>query len=184
MLMNMMKVATPLTTTSVECLGRCRRPALGNEINVTLQEPFRMFLKIGNRSRTTDEDRVAAVESADPDEAPEDIRQMRTEDPPVDVEFIDHHVLEVRKELLPFRMVGEDPGVEHIRVRNDNVPLPADRLAGVVGGVPIVGIGLDVRLHLADQAVDLVHLVLGKGLGREKVEGSGLRLFEDFLENG
>ncbi len=80
-------------------------------------------------------------------------------------------------------MVGKDPGVEHVGVRNDNMSLPADRLAGVVGGVPVVGVGLDVRLHLADQAVDLVHLVLGEGLGWEEIEGAGLRLFEDLLED-
>ena len=94
---------------------------------------------------------------------------MRTEDPSVDVKLIDHHVLEVRKELLPLCMVGKDPRVEHVGVRNDNVPLPADRLAGVVGGVPVLGVRLDVRFHLADQAVDLVHLILGEGLSREEV---------------
>ena len=143
-----------------------------------------MLPGIGDRGRAADEDGVPAVEAADPDEAPEHVRQVGAEDAPVDVELVDDHVLEVLEELQPLRVVGEDPGVEHVGVRDDDVALPADRLAGVVGGVPVVGVGLDVRLHLADQAVDLVHLVLGEGLGREEVEGAGLRLFEDLLQDG
>jgi hypothetical protein len=99
------------------------------------------------------------------------------------VELVDDHVLEIREELLPFRVVGQNPGVEHVGVRDDDVALPPDRLAGVVGGVPVVGVGLDVRLEIADQTVDLVHLVLGEGLGREHIEGAGLRLFKDLLED-
>ena len=148
-----------------------------------LQEPLRVLPGVGDRGRAADEDRVAAVEAADPDQTPEHVRQVGAEDPPVDVELVDDDVLEVREELLPLRVVGEDPGVEHVGVRDDDVALPADRLPGVVGGVPVVGVGLDVGLHLADQAVDLVHLVLGEGLGREEVEGAGLRLFEDLLED-
>jgi hypothetical protein len=106
-----------------------------------------------------------------------------SEDPPVDVELVDDHVLEIREELLPFRVVGEDPGVEHVGVRDDDVALPTDCLAGVVGGVPVVGVGLDVRLEIADQTVDLVHLILGEGFGREHIEGAGLGLFEDLLED-
>ena len=166
-----------------EGLGRRGRPALGDERDRALQEPLRVLPGVGDRGRAADEDRVAAVEAADPDQTPEHVRQVGAEDPPVDVELVDHHVLEVREELLPLRVVGEDPGVEHVGVRDDDVALPADRLAGVVGGVPVVGVGLDVRLHLADQAVDLVHLVLGEGLGREEVEGAGLGLFEDLLED-
>ncbi len=156
-----------------EGLGRRRRPALVDERDGPLQEPLRVLPGIGDRGRAADEDRVAAVEAADPDQTPEHIRQVGAEDAPVDVELVDDHVLEVREELLPLRVVGKDPGVEHVGVRDDDVALPADRLAGVVGGVPVVGVGLDVGLHLADQAVDLVHLVLGEGLGRERGRGRG-----------
>ena len=88
-----------------------------------------MLPGIGDRCRTADEDRIAAVETADPDQASEHIRQMRAEDSPTNVEFIDHHVLEVRKELLPFCMVGKDTSVEHVGVRNDNMTLPGRNLA-------------------------------------------------------
>ena len=166
-----------------EGLGRRRRPALGDERHGTLQEPLRVLLRVRHRGGTADEDRVPAVEAADPDETAQDVRHVGAEDPPVDVEFVDDHILEVREELLPLRMVGEDPGVEHVGVRDNDVALPADRLPGVVGGVPVVGVCLDIGLELADQAVDLVHLVLGEGLRREEVEGAGFRLFEDLLQN-
>ena len=167
----------------MKVLAAAGAPLSVDEGDGTLQEPFGVLPGVRDRGRAADEDRVPAVEAADPDQTPEHVRQVGAEDPPVDVELVDHHVLEVREELLPLGVVGEDPGVEHVGVRDDDVPLPADRLAGVVGGVPVVGVGLDVGLHLADQAVDLVHLVLGEGLGRKKVEGAGLGLFEDLLED-
>ena len=142
-----------------------------------------MLPGVCHRGGAADKDRVAAVEAADPDQTPEHVRQVGPEDAPIHMELVDDDVLEIREELLPFRVVGQDPGVEHVGIRDDDVALPADRLPGVVGGVPVVGVGLDVGLHLADQAVDLVHLVLGEGLRREHIEGAGLRLFEDLLED-
>ena len=159
------------------------RPAFLDEGHGPLQEPLRVLPGVGHGGGAADKDRVAAVEPADPDQTPKHVRQVGSEDPPVDVELVDDHVLEIREELLPFRVVGEDPGVEHVGVRDDDVSLPPDRLPGVVGGVPVVGVGLDVRLELADQAVDLVHLVLGEGLRGKHIERAGLRLFEDLLED-
>ena len=41
---------------------------------------------------------------------------MRTENAPVGVHFIDDNEMQVAKKICPIGMVGEYPGVEHIRV--------------------------------------------------------------------
>jgi len=79
-------------------------------------------------------------------------------------------------------MVGEDAGVEHVGIGDHYVTLAADGLPGVVRGVAVVGVGLDVCLEIADEDVDLVHLILGQGLGGKNIEGPCLRLFKNPLQ--
>jgi len=79
-------------------------------------------------------------------------------------------------------MVGEDSGVEHVGVGDHHVALAADGLPGVVRGVAVVGVSLDVCFEIADEAVDLVHLILGQGLGGKNIEGPGFRLFDNTLQ--
>src|SRR5512137_1247771 len=62
--------------------------------------------------------------------------------------------------------------------------LLADRLAGVVRSIAVVGIGFDVSPQIADQAVHLMHLILGESLRREYIERASFRLFKYFLEDG
>ena len=166
-----------------EGLARGGRPALVDQRHRALQQALRVLPGVRDRRGAADEDRIPAIEAADPDQAPEHVGQVGAEHAAVDVELINHDVLEVREELLPLRVVGKNSGVEHVGIRDHDVALSADRLPGVVGGVPVVGEGPDVGLHLADQAVDFVHLVLGEGLRREKIQGAGFRLFEDFLQD-
>jgi hypothetical protein len=75
---------------------------------------------------------------------------MGTEDPPIDVEFVENDVAEVGKELLPLRVVGKDSRVQHVRVGDDDMALFADGLAGIIRGVPVVREGLDIRLKGLD----------------------------------
>ena len=89
---------------------------------------------------------------------------MAAEYPAIDVKLVHHHVLQVGKELLPLGMVRQNAGVEHVRVGDHDVTLLADCLPGVVGRVAVIGEGLDVRLHLADEVMHFCHLVIGQGL--------------------
>ena len=116
-----------------EGLGRRGRAAFVNERHGPFEEPFGVLPRIGDGRRTADEDRVLPVETADPDQAADDVGQVGAEDAPVDVELVDDDVLEVAEEFLPLRMVGKDPCVKHVRIRHDDVALLADGLAGVVG---------------------------------------------------
>jgi len=59
---------------------------------------------------------VPAVQRADPPQPAQHARHLRSEDAPVGVALVDHDVLQVAEELGPERVVGEDPGVQHIGV--------------------------------------------------------------------
>ncbi len=158
--------------------------AFVDQVHGTADDPLRVFLRIGHRGGTADEDGAAPVKAADPDQAPDHVGQVAAEDAAIDVEFVDNHVLQVGEELLPFRMMGENPRMEHVGIGDHHVPLFADRLAGIGGRVAVVGIGPDVRLHLSDKAVNFMHLILGEGLRGKHVEGAAFRLFKNALEHG
>ncbi len=85
------------------------------------------------------------------------------------MQLVNHDVPEVRKELLPFRMMRQNARMQHIRIGDHNMPLPADRLPRIVGCVTVVGKSFDVGAQLRDQAVRLVHLILRQRFGRENV---------------
>ena len=96
---------------------------------------------------------------------------MRAEDPSVDMEFIDYHKFQVLEEGYPFRMMRKDSGMKHIRVRDHNIPLVPNRFPGIRRGISIIGERGYRFFNPSDQALELKHLVLGKGLRWEEIEG-------------
>ncbi len=73
--------------------------------------------------------------------------------------------------------------MEHVGVGHDDVGPGPDGLARVLGGVPVVGESSDVGTEGLHCGVELGELVLGQGLRREEVEGSGVRVLEDSVED-
>ena len=108
---------------------------------------------------------------------------MAAEDAAVVVQLVHHDVAEVLEEADPLVVVGQDAGVEHVGVGDDDVAGLADGPAGGGRGVAVVGERLDVGADRFDQSVKLGLLVLGERLGREEVEGAGVRVFEDGVED-
>jgi hypothetical protein len=73
--------------------------------------------------------------------------------------------------------------MEHVGVRDDNVPCLADLAPGVTRGVAIVGERSYVDFQRRDQPVQFLQLVLREGLRRKEVKRACIRLFEDGLED-
>jgi len=122
--------------------------------------------------------------AADPLETAEQIPQVAPEDASVGMKLVDDYVAEVLEQLHPLRVVGQDAGVEHVRIRDHDVPRRADDPPDVAGGVAVVGVRLDVHIQRFHQPVQLRYLVLRERLGREQVEGAGLRLLQDRVQDG
>ena len=100
------------------------------------------------------------------------------------VQLVDDDVAQVLEELHPFGVVGQDPLVEHVGVGHDHVGAGADGLAGVGRRISVVGERADVGPQRLHDGVQLGELVLGQGLGREKIESARVRLAKDRVEDG
>ncbi len=107
---------------------------------------FGKLLGVGYGGGGEDELGTRAVEVADAQEAAEDVRHVRAEDAPVVMHLVYDDVAQVLEEADPLGVVGENAGVQHIGVGDDDVPGGAHQLAGGGRGVAIVGEGLDVAL--------------------------------------
>src|SRR2546429_7156693 len=64
---------------------------------------------------------------------------MAAEDAPVRVELVDDDIAKILEERRPFRMVREDPRVEHVGVRQHEIRPRADGTPRVLGRVAVVG---------------------------------------------
>jgi hypothetical protein len=99
------------------------------------------------------------------------------------VQLVEDDVLEVLEQLHPLRVVGEDPGVEHVGICDDDVARGADRGARLRWRVAVVGEGLELDLHLGREPLELRELVLRERLRREEVERAGRRVLRDRVED-
>ena len=104
---------------------------------------------VGDRRRAADEDGVGAVEAADAAQAADDVGDVAAEDAAVLVQLVDDDVAQVLEELHPLGVVRQDAGVQHVRVRDDDVPGLAHLAARVAGRVAVVGERLDVGAEVA-----------------------------------
>jgi hypothetical protein len=76
---------------------------------------------------------------ADPQESPQDIGDVPAEHAAVGMELVDDDELELLEQLEPLRVVGEDRGVEHVRVGHDDLSGRTDRRADGGRRVAVVG---------------------------------------------
>jgi hypothetical protein len=89
------------------------------------------------------------------------------EHPAVDVRLVHDDVPQVREDVSPTVVVGEDAHVEHVRVREDDVRPGADLPPPFVLRVAVVNRGAEAReLQRAERS----RLVLRQRLGRIEVE--------------
>ncbi len=166
-----------------EVLAAPRRAVVVDQRDRGLDHLLGHLGRVGDRRRAQDELRVGAVELGDPLQPPQDVGQVAAEDAAVVVELVDDDVLEVLEELDPLGVVGEDAGVEHVRVGQDDVAAGPDGLAGVLGRVAVVGEDPDLLGQAPVDVVELGLLVLGQGLGREEVEGPRRGVLQDGVED-
>ncbi len=109
---------------------------------------------------------------------------MGTEHTTIGVKFIDNDVFQVLKECDPFGMVGEDAGMKHVRIGDNDVPFGSNGLSSILRGISIIGERADRPCRCLDQLLKLTHLVLGKGLCRKEIDGPNGWIFQLIIENG
>ena len=135
---------------------------------------------VGDRRAGEQEARRRAVGGGDAPQPAQDVGDVGAEDAAVDVRLVDHDDGEVGEEVGPRGVVGQDPDVEHVGVREHEVRPPADGQALLAPRVAVV----DRRAHLLGQPerVQRARLVLRERLGRVEVERACLGVGAQHLE--
>ena len=110
---------------------------------------------------------MAAVVGADPEQPPQDVRDVAAEDAAVGVQLVDDDVAELLEELEPFRVVRQDRGVEHVRVRDHDLAGTPDRGADGGGRVTVIRRRRHVQATGGGKLPELRDLVLAERLGGE-----------------
>ncbi len=93
---------------------------------------------------------------------------MRAEDAAIDVRLVDDDRGQVREQLPPGGVVGEDPDVEHVGICEDQIGAPPDLRTRLTRRVSVVDRGAH-RVAEAERA-DRARLVLGERLRRVQIE--------------
>ena len=99
------------------------------------------------------------------------------------MELVDDDELEAGEEAAPPRVMGQQSGVEHVRVGHDDVAALADRGATARRRVPVVRVDADIDRESGFQGAELGQLVLRQGLGRVYIQGAFFRALEHSLKN-
>ena len=96
---------------------------------------------------------------------------MGAEHAPGHVGLVHHHQGEPQQEVAPSGVAGKDRGVQHVRVRHDQVGVAPDQGPFRLRGVAVEDGGSDLwQLQVAD----LPELIARQGLGGEQIEGGSL----------
>ncbi len=105
---------------------------------------------------------------------------MRAEHAAVDVRLVDHHDSEVGEQIAPGAVIGQDPDVEHVRIRQDQIRAAANLRAGLARRVAIV----DRRSYPVPQpeGVERPCLILGERLCRVEVERARLGVAQQHVQ--
>ncbi len=107
-----------------EMLFSSRSPVLLDEVQPVwfdqIEQGQGVFVGVGNGCGGTNELWCSAVESANTMQAAQDIGKMAPEDPPVDMQLVNNDIAQLGQELTPARMMGQNAGVQHIGVGDND----------------------------------------------------------------
>ena len=80
-----------------------------------------------------------------------------------------HDVAQVLEQPHPLCVVGKDSSVEHVRIRQDDVPSLTDCFSGIAWSIPVAGEYSETVVEPVRQVLQFSQLVLGKRFGREQI---------------
>ncbi len=159
-----------------------RRPALGDLLDRLAGDATGQLAGVGDGRRGHDELGRRSVVRTDALEPAQDVGEVRAEDAAIGVQLVDDDVAQVLEQRRPLRVVGQDPRVEHVGVRQHQVGPGPHRAAGVLRRVAVVGEHAHLG-HRLRQRLQLRELVLGQRLGREQIEDAGFRTLDERLQD-
>ena len=99
------------------------------------------------------------------------------------MQLVENDEAQVLEELHPLGVMGKDPGVEHVGVRDDDMTGAADRGAHGGRGVAVVRVRLELDVYVLSEPLELAELILGERLRREDVERARGRVLRDRVDD-
>ena len=108
---------------------------------------------------------------------------MAAEHAAIGVQLVEDDVAQVFEDARPLRVVRQDAGVQHVRVREDDVAAFANGFARVAGRVAVVGEDAELIVEARGEVVELGELILRERLGGEEVEGARVGVFKNGVED-
>ena len=164
-----------------DCPSCVWRGVLSDHRRLDAEQGLDELARVGDRGRREEELRLRSVDRRGAAKASQDVRDVRPEDAAVDVRLVHDHVTEVLEDVSPAVVVREDPDVEHVRVREDDVGPLADLPAPLGLGVAVVDRRAQARKL---EGRERTSLVLRQGLRGIEVEGPELRLLRERVQHG
>ena len=157
---------------------------------VAVDEPWRPTGELrGELGRVPDrrgrahDDRVRAVVSAQAEQPAQDVRDVAAEHAAVGVQLVDDDDPDLLEELEPLRVMREDRGVEHVRVRDHDLPGRADGRPDRRRRVAVVRRRRDRERARPGELGELRDLVLAERLRREEEERARRRVLRQRLQD-
>ena len=140
---------------------------------------------VADGGRAEDEAGLGAVAGADSAEAAQEQRHVGAEDAAVRVGLVDDDGVQALQEGGPALVVGQDAGVQHVRVGEEHVGRAADAGALVVGGVAVVDreSGRGSRSP-GGKLAEGGELVLRQRLGGIEEEGARRPVLQPLVQHG
>ena len=138
---------------------------------------------IGDGRRGADELRRRSVEFADAAQPPQQIRHVAAVNAAIVVQLVDDPVAQLLEQLGPLGVMRQDAGMQHVGIgHHDAGPLP-DRLARVLRRIAVVGEGAQIAAYLRGSRLKFVQLILRQRLGRIQIDGPGVGIAQQQVED-
>ena len=166
-----------------EKLLRRWRSVFFDHLDLALNQLRRQLSRICNRRRAANELWPRAIKPRDAVEPSQHICEVTPENAAVGVKLIQDDVTQILEYPRPPRVVRQNPGVQHVRIRQDDVAALADGLARVRSRIAIVGERAKAIVEPLGEIVQFRELVLRQRLDREEVEGARIRVLEDRIQH-
>ena len=97
------------------------------------------------------------------------LAEMAAEHAAIGVQFVQHDVAQIFKQALPARVVRQDAGVQHVRIREHDVAALANRFSRVGGRIAVIGEDAETVVEPLGEIVQLGELILRERLGGEEI---------------
>ncbi len=150
--------------------ARGGRPVVAHGHDLPPDEPCREGRRVRHRRGRQHDRRTRSVPGADPQQAAQQERHVRAEQPAVGVALVQHDVAQAAQIARPSGVPRQQRAVQHVRIAEQPPPVLAGPVPLGERGVAVVRRGTHVR---EVERCERPQLVRGERLGGREVQGGG-----------